>query len=46
MFNNVETVPPDAIFDISTRYKADPSKIKLNLGVGAYRTDAGEPLVL
>ena len=33
--------PPDPIFDISNRYKADPAALKLNLGVGAYRTDAG-----
>eukprot|EP01050_Picozoa_sp_SAG11_P001408 SAG11_NODE_61_length_19011_cov_49.624048_7_plen_240_part_00 len=37
MFSQVVAVPPDAIFDISTRYKADAAELKLNLGVGAYR---------
>jgi aspartate/tyrosine/aromatic aminotransferase len=27
-------------------FKADPSSIKLNLGVGAYRDDEGRPHVL
>ena len=46
MFAGVAEVPPDAIFDISRRYKEDGSETKLNLGVGAYRTDTGEPYVL
>ena len=45
-FSGVDLVPPDAIFNIVTMYKADPAELKLNLGVGAYRTDEGEPLVL
>jgi aspartate aminotransferase len=31
---------------ITEAYKADPSPNKLNLGVGAYRTEEGKPLVL
>ena len=45
-FSSVALSPPDAIFNIVTMYKADPAELKLNLGVGAYRTDEGEPLVL
>ena len=32
--------PPDAILGISEAFKADSHPNKLNLGVGAYRTEA------
>jgi hypothetical protein len=35
--------PPDAILGISEAFKADNSPEKLNLGVGAYRTEARLP---
>jgi aspartate aminotransferase len=38
--------PPDAILGVSEAFKKDPSKTKMNLGVGAYRDDAGQPFVL
>lgn len=38
--------PPDAILGITEAYKADTDPNKINLGVGAYRDDAGKPLVL
>lgn len=38
--------PPDAILGITEAYKADTNPKKINLGVGAYRDDAGKPLVL
>ncbi|KAK9449990.1 aspartate transaminase [Limtongia smithiae] len=38
--------PPDAILGITEAYKADKFTEKINLGVGAYRDDAGKPYVL
>jgi len=45
-FGGVETIPPDAIFFTKQRYKEDPDKRKVNLGIGAYRDDNGKPMVL
>jgi aspartate aminotransferase len=42
----VPQAPPDAILGISEAFKKDTDKRKLNLGVGAYRTAQGKPLVL
>jgi len=44
--SNVPVAPEDPILGINVAYKADPSTDKLNLGVGAYRTEEGLPLVL
>lgn len=38
--------PPDAILGITEAFKADTHPSKMNLGVGAYRDDAGKPYVL
>eukprot|EP00959_Pyramimonas_sp_CCMP1952_P190389 3982045-Pyramimonas_sp.AAC.1 len=38
--------PPDPILGISDSFKADTDGRKMNLGVGAYRTEEGKPLVL
>lgn len=38
--------PPDVILGITEAYKKDASPNKVNLGVGAYRDDAGKPFVL
>ncbi|KFY52089.1 hypothetical protein V497_08652 [Pseudogymnoascus sp. VKM F-4516 (FW-969)] len=50
---NVPQGPPDvrtrlrcAILGITEAFKADSFKEKINLGVGAYRDDAGKPYVL
>lgn len=43
---NVPVAPEDPILGITVAYRADPSADKLNLGVGAYRTEEGQPLVL
>jgi aspartate aminotransferase len=45
-WSNVEMGPPDAILGISEAFKRDTSPRKMNLGVGAYRDDAGKPYVL
>ena len=42
----LKKLSPDAVFDLNTRYKADPNPQKINLGVGAYRTNQGQPWVL
>ena len=38
--------PPDAILGVTEAFKADSNPKKMNLGVGAYRDDAGKPYVL
>jgi len=45
-WGNVEMGPPDAILGVTEAFKRDPSSTKMNLGVGAYRDDAGQPFVL
>jgi aspartate/tyrosine/aromatic aminotransferase len=45
-FDAVTVVPPDPVFFVSQQYQACTAEIKLNLGVGAYRTNDGKPLVL
>jgi len=42
----VPQAPPDPILGISEAFKASASPDKLNLGVGAYRTEELKPLVL
>lgn len=38
--------PPDAILGVTEAFKKDTSPKKMNLGVGAYRDDAGKPYIL
>lgn len=38
--------PPDPILGVSEAFKADTDDMKLNLGVGAYRTEELQPYVL
>jgi len=45
-FSSVEAAPPIEVFQLSRDYQADPSPIKVSLGVGAYRTDEGKPWIL
>jgi aspartate/tyrosine/aromatic aminotransferase len=42
----VSAAPADVIFALTSAYKADPFPQKVNLGVGAYRTEEGKPWVL
>lgn len=46
IFNNVEQLPPDALFGIKQRLSQDPRPVKVDLGIGAYRDDSGKPWVL
>jgi aspartate aminotransferase len=46
VFSNVARAPEDPILGVTVAYNNDPSPVKINLGVGAYRTEEGKPLVL
>ncbi|KAL8149228.1 hypothetical protein AgCh_006295 [Apium graveolens] len=46
VFANVLRAPEDPILGVTVAYSKDQSPNKLNLGVGAYRTEEGKPLVL
>ncbi|KAF9283155.1 Aspartate aminotransferase, cytoplasmic [Mortierella alpina] len=46
VFENVAAAPEDVIFALTAAYKADSHPNKVNLGVGAYRTEEGKPWVL
>ncbi|KAJ1962099.1 Aspartate aminotransferase, mitochondrial, partial [Dipsacomyces acuminosporus] len=45
-WSQVEMGPPDAILGVTEAFKRDTDPRKMNLGVGAYRTDEGKPYVL
>ncbi|CAN6839046.1 unnamed protein product [Brassica oleracea] len=46
VFAHLVQAPEDPILGMTIAYNKDPSPIKLNLGIGAYRTEEGKPLVL
>jgi aspartate/tyrosine/aromatic aminotransferase len=46
LFEGVTMAPPDPILGVSEAFKADTHENKLNLGVGAYRTEELQPYVL
>ncbi|MFS7998714.1 putative aspartate transaminase [Helianthus anomalus] len=45
-FDNITMAPTDQILGVYKEFKADTSEMKLNLGVGAYRTEELKPYVL
>jgi aspartate aminotransferase len=45
-FSQIELAPPDPILGLNIAFREDPSPKKVNLGVGAYRTDEGKPFIL
>lgn len=45
-FDGVTMAPPDPILGVSEAFRADTNAMKLNLGVGAYRTEELQPYVL
>jgi len=45
-WTNVKMAPPDPILGVTDAFKRDKNPNKINLGVGAYRTDEGKPFVL
>ncbi len=46
MLESVDQAPPDLVLGITEAFKADTDPNKLNLGVGAYRTEKLQPYVL
>src|SRR2546430_10996910 len=46
MFERLESVIPDPILGLMAAFRADPDPRKVDLGVGGYRDDRGEPPVL
>ncbi|RYR55267.1 hypothetical protein Ahy_A06g030505 [Arachis hypogaea] len=45
-FEGIPMAPPDPILGVSEAFRADTNDVKLNLGVGAYRTEELQPYVL
>ena len=45
-WSGVEMGPPDAILGVTEAWRKDTNPKKMNLGVGAYRDDNGQPYVL
>merc|ERR1712032_596656 len=45
-WNDVPQAPLDPILGMSQRFQADTDERKVNVSIGAYRTDEGKPLVL
>ena len=43
---NVSEGPPDPILGLNVAFREDKNPAKVNLGVGAYRTDDGKPFIL
>jgi len=41
MFQTIERRPPDPILGLSAAYKNDPNPLKVDLGVGVYKDEAG-----
>eukprot|EP00186_Timspurckia_oligopyrenoides_P001255 CAMPEP_0182450128 /NCGR_PEP_ID=MMETSP1172-20130603/39046_1 /TAXON_ID=708627 /ORGANISM="Timspurckia oligopyrenoides, Strain CCMP3278" /LENGTH=417 /DNA_ID=CAMNT_0024647631 /DNA_START=54 /DNA_END=1307 /DNA_ORIENTATION=- len=46
LWKDVPEAPADPILGVAYAFRADPSQKKVNLGVGAYRTEDGKPYVL
>ena len=44
--DSVQAAPLDPILGMSQRFQKDTDERKVNVSVGAYRTDEGKPLVL
>ncbi|KMS93464.1 hypothetical protein BVRB_031220, partial [Beta vulgaris subsp. vulgaris] len=45
-FAHVPVGPPNYVFHLQAQCKADPSPDKINLGIGAYKTEQGKPYIL
>ncbi|KAI5054587.1 hypothetical protein GOP47_0030553 [Adiantum capillus-veneris] len=44
-FQHLMQAPEDPIIGVTTAFSKDPSPVKLNVGVGAYRCEEGKPYV-
>ena len=45
-FSEIPLSPPDAVFGVLDSFNQDPDPNKVNLTIGAYRNDEGDPWVL
>ncbi|KAH0680834.1 hypothetical protein KY285_021808 [Solanum tuberosum] len=45
-WDHVQPAPKDPITSVTQAFLSDPTPLKLNLGVGAYRDDKGKPVTL
>eukprot|EP00474_Spongospora_subterranea_P008884 CRZ09342.1 hypothetical protein [Spongospora subterranea] len=45
-FADVPVSPPNYVFHLQAQYKVDTSKDKINLGIGAYKTEEGKTYIL
>lgn len=46
LFSHIPLAPVDPVFGVKAAYNADKSPDKMDLGVGAYRTNEGKPWIL
>ncbi|CAD7955221.1 unnamed protein product [Amoebophrya sp. A25] len=46
LFDHVAMAPPDPILNTAAMFKGDTDTRKVNLGIGAYRTEEGDPWIL
>lgn len=46
MFDSIPAAPPDSILGLTEAWRADPNPLKINLGVGVYKDDAGNTPIL
>ena len=45
-FTSVDAAPPIEVFKLTKDFQSDSHPLKVNLGVGAYRTNEGKPWIL
>jgi hypothetical protein len=45
-FKDVPLLPPDPIIDLNRQIRLDSNPSKVDLGIGAYRDDKGQPYIL
>ena len=46
MFGRLEALPADPILGLSIKYRADENPLKIDLGVGVYKNEAGNTTIL
>src|ERR1700677_3990263 len=46
MFERLDRLPPDPILGLMAAFRADTDPHKVDLGVGVYRNDQGDTLIL
>lgn len=45
-FTSITELPPDPLFGLKARFVKDTRKVKIDLGIGAYRDNEGKPWIL